>query len=131
MHLRNAKGEVLTGPEGTEYAAGLVIVDGEEPVIDSDTFARLRALRSTVGRAVERHAELVSRSQALGQKIAALELRYQKLTGQSLETRYATAVSKSEGSIGIQGATRLISIRLETAPAYSISADPNAPYVTP
>ena len=76
LHLRNAKGEVLTGPEKAEYVAGLAIVEGEEPIIDSDIAARLRALRATVGRAVERHAELVSRSQALGQKIAALELQY-------------------------------------------------------
>ncbi len=73
LHVRNAKGEALTVEEQAEYDAGQVILDGEEPIIDSDTVTRLRVLRSTIGRAVERHTELVSRSEELDQKIAALE----------------------------------------------------------
>ncbi len=73
LHVRNAKGEALTVEDRAEYIAGQVILDGEEPIVDSDKFAHLRVLRSSIGRAVERHAELVSRSEELDEKIAALE----------------------------------------------------------
>ena len=91
LHVRNAQGELLSVEEQTEHTAGQAILDSQDAIADSDTFTLLRILRSSIGRATHRHAELSAYSEELEQKIAILELNYQRLTGQSLETPYAVA----------------------------------------
>ncbi len=91
LHIRSAKGESLTAEEQAEYDAGQTFLDSQDTIIDSNTVTLLRTLRSTIQRTTQRHAELLTHSEELDQKIAVLESNYQQTTGKSLETLYAVA----------------------------------------
>lgn len=84
LHLRVAKGESLTAEEDQAYQMGLSQLDSEQPSFEGETILYLRTLRAAIGRASSRHAEMTTWSTELDTKIAALESRYQRLTGQTL-----------------------------------------------
>jgi hypothetical protein len=84
LHLRVARGESLSTQEEQAYQLGLSHLDGETESVEGDTILYLRTLRSAIGRASNQHATLSARSAELDTKIAALESRYQRLTGQAL-----------------------------------------------
>ncbi len=84
LHLRVAKGESLSAQEDQAYQTGLSQLDSQQASVEGETILYLRTLRSAIGRASRRHAEMTARSTELDTKIAALESRYQRLTGQTL-----------------------------------------------
>lgn len=84
LHLRMARGERLSVQEEQVYQKGLSHLDSQTEPVEGDTIRYLRTLRSAITRASSDHEDLTVRSAELDTKIAALESRYQRVTGQAL-----------------------------------------------
>jgi hypothetical protein len=88
LHLRVAKGEILSDLERHKYLQGEHLLDGALETIDADTLTYLRTLRAAIKRADDLQSSLSAQSAKLDAEIAALEVNYQRLTGNTLTTEY-------------------------------------------
>jgi hypothetical protein len=86
-HLRAVKGETLAPAEQTEYEAGLQELNQEEQEqLYRNSQVTLRRAKTQVAELQLTHAQLMSESDRLDERIAVLEKRYQALTGYQLLT---------------------------------------------
>lgn len=91
LHLRTAKGEILTGEEEAMYQVGNAYLNAEEINSSGDEWFALRSLRIQIEHLNQIHSGLVERSVQLDAEIAIVEETFQQLTGQALTVNsYAT-----------------------------------------
>lgn len=80
LHLRVAKGELLSEAEQVEYRRGQTHLDDQVELPGDDTLSYLRTLRAAINRATAVHVAHTARSANLATEIATLETAYQGLT---------------------------------------------------